>query len=75
MPTSPDNASAPPIRPSAKTREAERADARAEPHADRQPTRDEEKLVDGQELDPDVADNAREMIQRGAGQEGEGRLP
>ena len=75
MPTPTNNTPSPPIRPNSKTRKAELADARTKPHADRAPTADEEKLADSQELDPDVSDHAREMIQRGADQEGEGRLP
>jgi hypothetical protein len=75
MPTPTDNSPSPPTRPSAKTREAELADARTKPHADREPTAAEEKLADSQELDPDVSDHAREMIERGADQEGEGRVP
>lgn len=75
MPTPPDDSPSPPTRPSAKTREAEFADARTKAHADREPTFDEERLADSQELDSDVSGHAREMIQRGADQEGEGRLP
>ena len=75
MPTPTDKSPSPPTRPSAQTRKAELADARTEPHADREPTADEERLADAQELDPDVSDHAQEMAQRGADQEGEGRLP
>jgi hypothetical protein len=75
VPTPTDNSSSPPTRPSAETREAELADARTKPHADREPTADEERLAEGHELDPDVSEHAEEMAQRGADQEGEGRLP
>jgi hypothetical protein len=75
VPTPTDNSPSPPTRPSAQTRKAELADARTKPHADREPTADEERLAEGQELDPDVSEHAEEMAERGADQEGEGRLP
>jgi hypothetical protein len=75
VPTPTDNSPSTPTRPNAQTRKAELADAQTKPHADREPTADEEKLAEGQELDPDVSDHAEEMARRGANQEGEGRLP
>ncbi len=57
------------------TRDAERAESSMTAHADRMPTPDEEKLADGQTLDPKVAEHEREMLERGAHQEGEGRVP
>ncbi len=74
MPTADDS---PPerTRPSEPTRAAEREEAQTPAHADRTPTADEERLADGLELDPDVADHAQEMAQRGADQKGEGRVP
>jgi hypothetical protein len=74
MPT-PTDKSPSPTRPSAKIRKAELAEARTRPHADREPTVDEERFADGQELNPDVSGHAEEMAQRGADQKGEGRLP
>jgi hypothetical protein len=62
-------------RPSERTRETEREDAQTPAHADREPTADEEKLAEGLELDPDVAEHYEEMTERGANQPGEGRLP
>ena len=62
-------------RPSDKTRATEDDDARTPARADREPTADEEKTADGLELDPDVAEHYEEMAERGAKQEGEGRLP
>jgi hypothetical protein len=62
-------------RPNDRTRAAEREEARTPPHADREPTDDEEKLAERVELDPDVAEHYEEMIERGAKQKGEGRLP
>jgi hypothetical protein len=75
MPTPTAHSPSTPTRPSPQTREAELADTRTKPHADREPTAVEEKIADGQELDPEVSDHAEEMNQRGADQEGEGRLP
>ena len=63
-------------RPSGATRAEEEKDARVEAGADtdsdasaddRAPTRED--------LDPDVAENYEEAIERGAKQQGEGRLP
>ena len=75
MPTPTAHSPSTPTRPSPRTREAELADARTKPHADREPTAVEERFADGQELNPDVSDHAEEMAERGADQEGEGRLP
>jgi hypothetical protein len=57
------------------TRDAERQDATAAHEPDRQPTPEEERLADDLELDPDAAAHYKEMAERGAHQEGEGRLP
>lgn len=62
-------------RPSAETREAEREEARTEAGADRVPTPEEEQRADALELDPKVAEREKEMIERGAHQQGEGRIP
>ena len=64
-----------PTRPSHETRAAERAEADAEHRADHEPTPDEEAAADEQELDPTVAEHEREMAERGAHQQGEGRVP
>jgi hypothetical protein len=64
-----------PTRPSSETREAERAEATKTAAADRQPTPDEEKIADSLEVDPDVAAHEEEMMERGANQQGEGKLP
>ena len=63
-----------PTRPSAETREAEHADAQAKHESDRAPT-PEEEAVAAQEVEPDVAEHEEEMLERGANQQGEGRLP
>lgn len=57
-----------------ETKEADRRDAATTGHADRQPTPEEERLADEQELDPEVARSYEEAIERGARQEGEGRV-
>jgi hypothetical protein len=64
-----------PTRPSSETREAERAEAAKTAAADREPTPDEEKFADSLEVDPDVAAHEKEMMERGANQQGEGKLP
>ena len=64
-----------PTRPSADTRRAERAEAERPAGADREPTADEEARAESQPLDPEVVEHEREMAERGAHQEGEGRIP
>jgi hypothetical protein len=62
-------------RPSAATRKAEQAEAHAEHHSDRAATPEEEAAAESHELDPDIAEREEEMLERGANQKGEGRLP
>ncbi len=64
-----------PTRPSSETRDAERQEAQVPGRADREPTDEETALADEHELDPDVVEHEREMADRGARQEGEGRVP
>jgi hypothetical protein len=64
-----------PTRPNAETRDAERDEADRRAGADREPTTEEAERADARTLDPDVAEHEREMAERGANQEGEGRLP
>ena len=64
-----------PTRPSSETREAERAEGSQTAAADREPTPEEEKIADSLELDPEVAKHEKEMLERGAHQQGEGKLP
>ena len=64
-----------PTRPDDGTRAAEREDARTAAGSDRMPTPEEERRAEESELDPEVAEHEREMLERGATQEGEGRLP
>jgi hypothetical protein len=64
-----------PTRPSAETRDAGRVEAQAKYESDRAPTPEEDAAVEAQVMDPDVAEHEREMLKRGANQEGEGRLP
>jgi hypothetical protein len=61
--------------PNDETRAAERDEAKRAAGADRMPTREEDAAADELELDPEVARHEREMAERGAHQEGEGRLP
>ena len=63
-----------PTRPSAETREAERGEAQVEHESDRAPTPEEEAAAP-QAVERDVAEHEEEMLQRGANQQGEGRLP
>jgi hypothetical protein len=64
-----------PTRPNAETREAERDEAAVTAGADREPTEGEAAQADAREPSPDAAAHEREMNERGANQEGEGRLP
>jgi hypothetical protein len=64
-----------PTRPSDRTRATEDEDARTPARADREPTSDEENVADRLELDPEVTKHYEEMTERGANQEGEGRVP
>ena len=62
----------PRTRPSGATRAEEDRDARTQAGADTN-TGDEERAPEV--LDPEVAENYEEMIERGADQRGEGRIP
>jgi hypothetical protein len=64
-----------PTRPSPETRAAERDEATTPAGADREPTPEEQRLADEHDADPDVAEHEREMAERGARQQGEGRIP
>jgi hypothetical protein len=64
-----------PERPNDATRAAERADAQRQSGADREPTEDEARESEEQAIDDDVREHEREMAERGARQEGEGRIP
>ena len=64
-----------PTNPSRETRDAEQEEARAPHTADRPPTGEEAELAEREPLDPDVAEHERDMTERGAHQQGEGRLP
>jgi hypothetical protein len=64
-----------PTRPNAETRDAEREEADRRAGADREPTTDESDRADARTPNPEVAEHEREMAERGARQEGEGRLP
>jgi hypothetical protein len=64
-----------PTRPSSETRGAERDEAQRPASAGRGATPEEAERADSRELDPEVAEHEREMNERGAKQQGEGRLP
>jgi hypothetical protein len=65
-----------PTRPSDTTQSAEEDDARVHSAPDRMPTPDEEAAAErAGESRPEVAEQYEEAMERGAEQEGEGRLP
>jgi hypothetical protein len=63
-----------PTRPSDATREAEHVEAQAKHESGRAAT-PEEEAVAAQEVGRDVAEHEEEMLERGADQQGEGRVP
>ena len=64
-----------PTRPDKETRATERDEAERRAGADREPTPDEETQADSRPLGEGVAEHEKEMAERGANQQGEGRLP
>lgn len=60
-------------RPSEETRAEEARQAGRAHEAGREPTPEEEQAAESVDPDPDVAEHYREMTERGARQEGEGR--
>jgi hypothetical protein len=64
-----------PKRPSAETRNAERAEAQVPHESDRAPTPQEAAEAEARVVDPDVAEHEKEMLRRGANQQGEGQIP
>jgi hypothetical protein len=62
-------------RPSTETRAAEEHEAHRAAGADREPTPDEERLAEANDLPDSVIEHEREMAERGARQNGEGRIP
>jgi len=66
----------PRTKPSGATRAEEEKDARVQPGADTDSdAADADRAPTHDDLDPDVAENYEEAIERGANQRGEGRLP
>lgn len=63
-----------PTRPSNETRSAEREDAQQQASPDREPTPEEEQAAEGHKVDPKVAKTYEEAAERGANQQGEGRI-
>jgi hypothetical protein len=62
-------------RPSDATKAAERAEAERQAGADRMPTEEEERIAEDSSIDDDVREHAQDMAERGARQQGEGRIP
>jgi hypothetical protein len=62
-------------RPSRETRDAEREEANQKAGADRMPTEDEERLAEQHATDESVAEHEGEILERGAHEPGEGRVP
>ena len=61
--------------PDANTRAAEKDEARAVHKADRDPTAEEAQRAEQLQTGADVRQHEQEMAKRGAGQQGEGRIP
>ena len=61
--------------PDEQTKAAERAESEIHAHPDRQPRPDEERDAETHKVDPSVREHAEEMAERGAHQQGEGRVP
>jgi hypothetical protein len=61
--------------PSRETRAEEAEQARRDHTADRPPTPDEEAAAETNEVSDEARQGYQEMAERGAHQEGEGRLP
>ena len=61
-------------KPSPETRAAEREEAGAAHDPDRSPTADEAAAAGDRDADPEVAEHYEEMAERGADQQGEGRI-
>jgi hypothetical protein len=62
-------------RPDAETKKTEREDAQVKAGSDRPPTAEEEAVAESLPgVDEDVADNYKEMAERGANAKGEGRI-
>jgi len=63
-------------RPTSTTCEAEAADAQVHAAPDEMPSPEDEEAAERAPAEsPEVSENYREAIERGARQEGEGRLP
>lgn len=61
--------------PSKETRAEEADEARQHADPGRAPTPDEEAAADSNEVSAGVSEHEREMAERGAHQQGEGKLP
>jgi hypothetical protein len=61
-------------KPSEATREADRAALQAEHDAPQTPTAEEAAAAEQNTVSPETGEHYREMVERGAHQEGEGRI-
>lgn len=61
-------------RPDAQTTQVDRDDAVAAHEPDRMPTPEEERSAELLEVDPEAAEAYEEAMERGAEQQGEGRI-
>lgn len=61
-------------RPDKATRDAEAEAAKADHAADRDPTLDEERTAEHQSVDPAARKDIEAALERGARQQGEGRI-
>lgn len=61
-------------KPNEQTRQAAQADAQAEHGANETPTPEEEQAAEKNTVSPEVKESYQEATERGASQEGEGRI-
>jgi hypothetical protein len=61
-------------KPNDATRQADRAAAQADHGAPQEPTEDEARAAEQNQPNPEVAAHEKEMAERGAHQQGEGRI-
>jgi hypothetical protein len=61
--------------PNDATRQADRDALKAEHGAPQAPSSDEEQAADANQVDGGVKEHYEDMVERGAHQQGEGRLP
>ena len=62
-------------RPDEQTKQADRAAVDAPHGADEEPTAEEERRAEQARMSPETPEHYEEMAEKGAAQEGEGRIP